>query len=220
MDRGSDLNQSGGPLHLSTAGVYPLSVSPDSLGFQLLVRVLATPMDVLGFQPAVLPNLPQLGAFHLERMQLLRRGGAGDSSFVFSVEAVGEASEAQPQAERRAAILKLNPRPLEVGRVGSLNVSRTLSTEIWLVTRSPSALPRTGPVVRIPARPASHCSADGAWHLQLPVKGLERHLAPPICETPQPERHTALGSSGERGANPYLYSSLYVFCDWTLQRTD
>ena len=102
-------------LHLSTTGAYPFSVSPDSLGFQLLVRVLATPMDVLGFRPAALPNLQQLGAFRLERMQLIRRGGGcGDSSFVFSVEAVGQASESQPQAERRAAILKLNARPLEV----------------------------------------------------------------------------------------------------------
>ena len=100
-----------GHLHLSTAGTFPLSVSADSLGFQLLVRVLATPMDALGFQPAVLPNLQQLGTFRLGRMQLLRRGGAGDSSYVFSVEAMDEASEP------RAAILKLNPKPLEVGRV-------------------------------------------------------------------------------------------------------
>jgi hypothetical protein len=103
-----------GQLHLSTTGAYPFSVSPDSLGFQLLVRVLATPMDVLGFRPTMLPNLQQLGAFRLEHMQLIRRGGCGDSSFVFSVEAVGLDSESQPQAGRRAAILKLNARPLEV----------------------------------------------------------------------------------------------------------
>lgn len=103
-----------GQLHLSTTGAYPFSVSPKSLGFQLLVRVLATPMDVLGYRPTVLPNLQQLGAFRLERMQLIRRGGCGDSSFVFSVEAVGQASESQPEAEHRAAILKLNARPLEV----------------------------------------------------------------------------------------------------------
>lgn len=102
-------------LHLSATGAQPFSVSPDSLGFQLLVRVLATPMDMLGYRPTVLPNLQQLGAFRLEHMQLIRRGGGcGDSSFVFSVEAVGQASDSQPEAEHQAAILKLNASPLEV----------------------------------------------------------------------------------------------------------
>jgi hypothetical protein len=112
-----DLDQSG-QLNLSTTGAYPFSVSPISLGFQLLVRILATPMDMLGCRPTVLPNLQQVGAFRLERMQLIRRGGCGDSSFVFSVDAVGQASETQPQAERRAAaVLKLHASHLRCERV-------------------------------------------------------------------------------------------------------
>ena len=113
-----------GQLHLSTTGACPFSVSPDSLGFQLLVRVLATPMDVLGFRQTALPNLQQLGDFRLERMQLIRCGGSGDSSYVFSVEAVSLTSESQPQAERLAAVLKLNATPLEVS-----------VSDIWMIDK-------------------------------------------------------------------------------------
>ena len=74
-------------LRLSTTGRQPFSVSPESLGFQLLVRLLTTRKAHLGFTTALLPSLKSLGQQCFEIQHLVNQGSThqGVVSWMFRV---------------------------------------------------------------------------------------------------------------------------------------
>jgi hypothetical protein len=91
-----------------TTGPVSFSISTDSPGFQLLVRLLVTGKAQQGFLPCMMPNLPQLGGISLSNFVLLRAGSA-KSAYVFCVDADDGASKTR-------AVLKLSHDAHEVRR--------------------------------------------------------------------------------------------------------
>ncbi len=85
---------------LSITGPQPFSISDNSPGFQLLVRLLSTAKSDLGFMTSDLPNISQLEGHHFTVQLLQKKGSAqlGSGSWVFSVQLESGAD----------AIMKLN----------------------------------------------------------------------------------------------------------------
>ena len=93
-------------IKLSTTGPQPFSISDDSPGFQLLVKLLSTAKSDLGFMTSSLPHISQLEDHKFTVLLLVRKGTAqlGSGSWVFSVRLESGSN----------AILKLNSSSNEV----------------------------------------------------------------------------------------------------------
>ena len=94
------------PSSFSTTGPQPFSISDNSPGFQLLVRLLSTAKSDLGFMTSDLPDISQLEGHHFTVQLLQNKGTAqlGSGSWVFSVQLKSGAD----------AIMKLNTSTNEV----------------------------------------------------------------------------------------------------------
>jgi len=72
-------------LQVTRTGLQPFSISPTSLGFQLLVRCLLTPKNDLGFVMTPLPAINKLGSCRFIVKAPIKQGSAhqGSGSWVF-----------------------------------------------------------------------------------------------------------------------------------------
>lgn len=95
-------------LQVTRTGLQPFSISPESPGFQLLVRCLLTPKTDLGFVMTHLPAINKLGPCSFIVKDLIKQGSAhqGSASWVFSATVASAAD----------AILKLNTTFSEVSK--------------------------------------------------------------------------------------------------------
>ena len=77
--------QPGNDLRLRHNRSSAFSISKDSLGFQLLFRLLLTPMANLGYVTPLMPMIESLGQHRLEVLCFLKQGSAhqGSGSWVF-----------------------------------------------------------------------------------------------------------------------------------------
>ena len=101
--------QAGGDLRLSTTSRQPFSISEDSSGFQLLVRLLSTPKANLGFATPLMPAIQSMRSRKMTVQYLVRQGSAdqGLGSWVFCVKLNADEN----------AVLKLNTFSHEVNQL-------------------------------------------------------------------------------------------------------
>lgn len=104
-----------GLLRITRSGQLPFIIDVKCPGFQLLVRVLSSSKDQLGYQPALLPNIPVLGQYPLSgTWQPICQGSAADNrSYVYLVEPAAGQTGAQGE---EVCVVKLNVSPQEVWR--------------------------------------------------------------------------------------------------------